>query len=189
MFADDQTDFLTSTCADFAKKNNSKTIVFQTGAWDLSYYNVRRTTEANETARKLLKVLTSILEGRLACPGLQHLVWLTSSPHAYCWQKMPEECNFHRGFRNNDAIAALNEFYMDGIFSANIKSDLKVSMIDVYGIIKPRLMFNEGAEVACLNHFECRAYERDGSLKILYAPGGRAVFETLLMSLMSHANV
>ena len=114
------------------------------------------------------------------------MVWLTSSPHAYCWQKMPEECNFHRGFRNNDAIAALNEFYMDGIFSANIKSDLKVSMIDVYGIIKPRLMFNEGAEVACLNHFECRAKELDRNLSIVFTPGGRAVYETILMSLFSY---
>ena len=98
----------------------------------------------------------------------------------------PIQCDLHRGFRNNDAIAALNEFYMDGIFSANIKSDLKVSMIDVYGIIKPRLMFNEGAEVACLNHFNCCGYEKDGSLNVLYAPGGRAVFETLLMSLISN---
>ena len=66
MFADDVSDFLTRTCANFpyGQQNSTKTIVFQTGAWDLSYNNIRRITETSVSARKLIAVLTSILEGR-----------------------------------------------------------------------------------------------------------------------------
>ena len=84
-----------------------------------------------------------------------------------------------RGYRYNPAISALNQAILT--FVDNIESKIKISIIDSYSSIKPRLGFNEDNEVACLDHYNCRVnYGSNTASAMVWTPGGKAVFDAIL---------
>eukprot|EP01041_Mallomonas_annulata_P002235 gene2235-4344_t len=106
-------------------------------------------------------------------------------------------CDYGRGQRISANVQALNEFYLKSIF-LNIQSSKtskqksitimnkaspKLTVIDAYSIAVPRLIFNEGNEVTCLNHYLCRVHNKgngSSTLDMVHTPAGNAILQTIL---------
>lgn len=176
------------------------TIVLQTGAWDLSVAPLRNliNNPVYGGGKQLSDVLGSILSKTTACPGLEHVVWLTSVPYPMCYNPHEADCGKHRNYRTNSAIAATNEYFLQALLNnqnpASETGWLKFSVIDAYSIIKPRLLLNEDSEVLCLSHYICRVYgssysvmgkeTMDGSGVItLLTQAGVAVVQSIIQAL------
>eukprot|EP01036_Dinobryon_divergens_P024207 gene24207-32636_t len=176
------------------------TIVLQTGAWDLSVAPLRNliNNPVYGGGKQLSDVLGGILSKTISCPGLEHVVWLTSVPYPMCYNPHEADCGKHRNYRTNSAIAATNEYFLQALLrNRNPVSEtgwLKFSVIDAYSIIKPRLLLNEDSEVLCLSHYICRVYSSsysvmgketmDGSGVItLLTQAGVAVVQSIIQAL------
>ena len=216
-YADDQSDLLLKYCTNFNNENinlqknynknenlnnnlndnsmNKHIIIFNTGIWDLSVSSIRRLFHANETGKKLLASIISILTGNVPCAGLIHFIWLLAPPHPLCFHNKNEnnddnECQASLAYRNNPAINALNEYYLNQLLNITLNSQIKLSIIDSYNIIKPRLIFSDDYETACNDHYLCRVGlgpPNDTTITI-HTPGGDAVVEAILLAIL-HANV
>ena len=183
IFADDQSDFLINYCHGLSSDtSHNHTFVFQTGAWDLSIYSLRRLVRSTNSAQRLTNTVKSILEGTLACPNLKHLVWLTAIPHPVCYSDVEIQCNGGRNHRTTDNIAALNTFYMNGFLSSKIRPGIQLSIVDVYSIIKPRLALNELVDAVGTHYLSRRAGSES---TLVHTIGADAVLEALLRALVS----
>uniref|UniRef100_A0A7S0T041 Uncharacterized protein n=1 Tax=Chromulina nebulosa TaxID=96789 RepID=A0A7S0T041_9STRA len=184
LYADDQSDLLVSLCnkleSNKVTEHVNYTVVFQTGAWDITHMPLARVLR-DFPAMKLIKVVHRILSGEIKCGNLIHFIWKTSVPYPFC----VDDVNCAGNHRNCASIAALNSFYLKHIMKSNVTENIKFSIVDTYSIIKPRLAFNERYEVACNNHYICiLQYERGESIPFLaHTPGGDAVIESLLLAL------
>jgi hypothetical protein len=185
-----QSEFLISNCA--AMQNASEygdtrkyTIIFQTGAWDLTIASLRRALHDPVTFARLLEVFGDIFSGTTKCGGLSHLLWLTSVPHPVCFDDSNPNCNGDRGYRINPAINALNRHLVTNILrlSQLRNTQIQLSVVDAYHIVHPRLIFNEQSEVACLNHFTCRVTDSKKTNVLAQTPGGTAVVKSILNAL------
>jgi hypothetical protein len=168
------------------------TFLFQTGAWDLMMASLRRSTRDPLAYPRLLKIFESIFSGSLPCGGLTHLVWLTPLPHPICFDDANTMCQSDRSFRNNPAVEALNQHLMSNVLRmSQIKNTrIRLSVIDAFSIVRPRLIFNEHGEIACLNHFTCRVTNKiDNSTQIVQSPGGTAVVKSILNVLSFEYNL
>lgn len=223
-----QSGFLTQLCsqleqdrksANFSVRSSNHTFIFQTGAWDLAA-PLRRAMQDSGSAPQLLDVFRRIFTGTMPCGRLRHVLWLTSVPHPLCYNDKNVECDGSRSYRTNTAIAALNQFYLDGLFDivntlpshkagdggsggagggvassagsgVGAAARIILSVIDAFGIIKPRLMFSENNEINCLNHFTCRVsfllpeqlYGETATSALLQTPGGAALVKSILLAL------
>jgi len=176
---------------DFEKKVDpvNFTIIIQTGAWDLSVAPLRNLIHnpifggGKELSDTLLKVIN-----HNSCPGLHHLIWVTSVPYPQCYNPKEPDCGRHRNYRTNSAISAVNQYFIQSIFEQRAERPLvKLSIVDAYSIIKPRLVLNEDSEVICLSHYLCRIRSllpRDNDEVImLQSPAGAAVVQTIIHAL------
>lgn len=59
-----------------------------------------------------------------------------------------------------------------------------MSIVDVYSIIKPRLLFEQNLEVVCTNHYLCRRDKTD----LFFTPGGNAVLQSLFKAIQVGIN-
>eukprot|EP01032_Pedospumella_encystans_P015922 gene15922-18186_t len=248
------------------------TIIFQTGAWDLSMGSVRRAIKDPFAMPRVMRVFQRIFDGSLQCGGLDKIVFLTSLPYPVCFDDSELECNGHRSFRSNVAIEALNTYLVSNMLrisqlpyspyraqtdqSSNIiqrparklysssgtlkatqmhgvretkklhrfetakkvprdtssvvitqsaltahttvagKEDkdkhaakhatngIRLSIIDTYGIVYPRLLFNELGEIPCLNHYTCRVFIVPSNKTVLIqSPAGAAIVRSILTAL------
>jgi hypothetical protein len=204
--AQHQSAFLTELCgrlqddtlsSNYSVRSSNHTLIFQTGAWDLSSGSLRRFLKDPNVGLRLLKVFEGIFTGTLPCGNLKHIVWLTSLPHPVCYDDANVQCEGNRSYRLNAAIAAGNDFYLRYLLrvireatAAGLTSAPRVSVIDTFSIIRPRLIFNEDNEVNCLNHYSCRVsapassrYAEGHANVMLHTPGGAAVVKSIINAL------
>ena len=85
-------------------------------------------------------------------------------------------------------LIAVNQYFIQSIFEQRAERPLvKLSIVDAYSIIKPRLVLNEDSEVICLSHYLCRIRSllpRDNDEVImLQSPAGAAVVQTIIHAL------
>eukprot|EP01041_Mallomonas_annulata_P007370 gene7370-15051_t len=189
-----ETSTSTSTPDRSEDSQEAAAVVFlQTGHWDL-FLNGLRFIVANHTnyspGYKLLQLFNDIFTGNLPCPGISHIVWMTAVPYPLCFSHRDHTpCEIIRGQRYNANIRAMNEYFLRGIVSsyANAtsthtsttnkkKNNIRLSVIDAYSIIYPRIIYDENNELICSNHYSCR---EDGQ-RPRYTPGGAAVLQSIL---------
>lgn len=266
-----QSDFLQQLCQslqnDTLNGSGAKyTVIFQTGAWDLSMASVRRAIKDPFAMPRLMRVFQSIFTGSLLCGGLVEILFLTALPHPLCFDDYNFKCNGDRSYRTNVAIEALNHYLTSTILrssqlpqnrphprsndqarklstahgtenlkakhgiprekkllrrfesakkgrskpnsilftlppvetssppilpevpaknaSFRVTSGIRLSIIDTFSIIHPRLLFNELGETACVNHFTCRVHINPvGNTVLIQSPGGTAVVKSILTAL------
>jgi hypothetical protein len=200
-----QSAFLTDLCerlqndtrsGNYSISSSNHTLIFQTGAWDLSSGSLRRLIKDPNVGLRLLKVFEGMITGALPCGHLKHIVWMTSLPHPVCYDDANTGCAANRSYRLNAAISAGNDFYLRYLLkiiqdaAAAGSSAIRVSVIDTYNIVRPRLIFNEDNEVNCLNHYSCRVsapassrYAEGRANVMLHTPGGAAVVKSIINAL------
>jgi hypothetical protein len=186
IFADDQSSRLETICNTMDKQHNN-TIVFMTGAWDLTFVGVRRIYNDPITGYKLASMMRRVLDGTISCPYLERFIWLTEIPYSPCYDDKDTHCNVVKGFRTNGAIAALNEYYVNALADIKIRDGLSFTIIDAFSIIAPRLQLLPDVEYDCSFHYHCRPYGKSrepAEPKILgHTPAGDAMVRAILLAL------
>jgi len=167
-----QTHHIPKLCNTLQKSvSNNVTIIFQTGAWDLSMAPLIRLIRDSTAGPLLMSVFSDIFSGTLKCGNLKHVVWLTSMAYFTCMDKK-SKCLENRSYRTNTAIAAGNQFFLTELFKmyrshlirqkstdeGNRGNRIQLSIVDAFHMIKPRLLLDDRNEVTCTNHFSCRVY-------------------------------
>ena len=170
-YASEQATFLREFCNNTLSLSNNKTITLfiSTGHWDLMYAALRNLIHDQGYGHVLVDVIRRILQKEIKCKGLRHIVWLTAAPYPIC-ANSALQCRNKRGFRTNANLRALNEFYLQNLLSIKPLDGIRLSVVDVFNIIYPRIFLRELEEVICNNHFICR--ELLGALYV--TPGGMA---------------
>lgn len=184
LFIHDVADALLDICSLHKNSSHKNTIVLQFGAWDLMYSSLRRLLWHPHNGQKLISSLSSVLNGSHQCIGVNHIIWITSMPYPYCIED-GSACFFWQNFKNNAAISASNQFFTEKIKNLPPSPHIRISIVDAYSIIKPRLIFRYENEVVCANHFLCRM-TFDGKLAMVQTPGGKAVLESIVRALLLH---
>ena len=184
IFADDSADYLKNMCNNFNKSLNH-TIIFMTGAWDVKYLPMRRLFKAN-VGPKLIQSMYDILNDNYSCNHLKHFIWMTSMPYPINLNES-DHVQVARGYRYNDIISTVNQYYLSNILKyQNITK--KLTIIDTYNIIKPRLLYNnQTTEFACRYHYLCRHGFGSNFLPIFTTPGGIAYMNALILALKSYS--
>lgn len=164
------------TAAANGKSLGNATFVIQTGAWDLGATGVRRYISDPITGLpRLLATVERLASGELDCPGLMHIVFATAVPYPFCFDHEDWHCDLLRGYRNNDAIAASNDFAISTLLAMNFTATRRLSIVDSFGIIKPRIILNSDNEVICSNHYVCREDQKGlGQINDVITKGGYA---------------
>ena len=107
---------------------------------------------------------------------------MTTVPHPLCFESA--RCEAFRGSRNNAVIRILNSHYTTVIAEMKWRKDLKVSIIDAFSVVAPRLIFPQHEEIVCNCHYLCSVYNnRKGFLELFHTPGGDAVVQLILHAL------
>lgn len=167
----------------FPKNGTRNTIIFQFGAWDLWQSPLQLLVNGSRGA-KLIAELARILTNPASCPGLVHVVYVTMTPYPLCFDERDDYCHNLRGHNNNAASAALNRYFIEELL--NIKRryphSLKLSIVDAYSIIKPRLVLSNDNEVTCSTHYLCRE-DYKGQLRVITTPAGYAVLEAIFAAI------
>ena len=182
MFANEVAGILSQICASGENLTNKNvTIFFQFGAWDLMYSTLRRLVYEPRTLQTLSRTIEKILDGNLRCTGVERLVWLTSLPYPNCFNEKDYHCWWLRTFKNDAAIASLNQIFLAELKRMKNRLLIPLTVIDAFSIVAPRLTLNYENEVICSNHFICRVeVGRGKTLRIAHIPGGSAVLESIL---------
>lgn len=187
IFADDQADCLSSLCSSFSKSNLNHTIVFQTGVWDLTFTPIRRMLHDSNTASKLASRIIRILDGRIACRGLRHFIWLTETPNSPCLNEDDITCRDTLGYRTNGGLAALNEYYLYPLMNATVSPGIDFTIIDAYSIMLPRVQLLPDTEYDCSFHYHCKSYSKEyidqKTLQLSHTPAGDAMTKAILLAL------
>lgn len=200
-------------------QESNRLLFIQPGVWDQKNYGLRYILQRNHStvsAMKLLATLELIFSGNMSCPSLAHIVWMTAVPYPLCFGH--KTCVDMQWMLYNSNMIALNEFYVTSILNLyrlypSAKDRLKLSIIDAFNIVAPRLLFNPDNEVVQTNHFTNRVknynieiesvgsslsrrrshrHARDHNRTaspwqgVIVTPGGSAVIQAMLLA-MKHA--
>ena len=162
------------------------TLILQNGAWDLFNMNFRHMMNTTNNNQKLMLTLTNILSNPInSCPNLKHLIWLTAVPYPIC-HSSNTDCNQWRKYSRNSIISALNQNNLNIMIKSKVHSNIKLSIIDSFSIMKPRLVFNEYMEVTTTLHYLATLKEYGiNSNGIVHTVAGDAELESLLLALAS----
>jgi hypothetical protein len=165
------------------QQQGRRVFVLQAGDWDLSV-SISRVFKDPRYATNLVNVLTDLLEGRLACPRVQHVVFVTGLPYPMCNADADGDyCADQRCFRTNTAIAAMNTHILQHLLNATLQPGMKLSVVDAYSIVSPRIMMNENVEIGCANHFSCAVQGQQRRTYMIHGRSGMAVLQALLHAL------
>ena len=175
-FASTQASYLLGICNDtYSNPDHIKTtIIINTGHWDLNYASLRNLIHDQGYGQVLVNVLRGILQGDIPCKGLRQIVWLTATPYPICANSILQ-CQNKRGLRSNANLRALNEFYLQNILRIKPLDGIRLSVVDVFNIIYPRIFLREMEEVICNMHFICR----EARETLLVTPGAMAAVRAI----------
>jgi len=159
------------------KDGTSAVIILQTGDLDLLSYSSRVVIRDHRIGQGLVDLIADIVTGFKRCGFLKKFVFVTPVPYPFCRQNTPSRCEEKRGFRSNDAINAIRQFFLGGLSKAirirrekrqEKRSEISLEVVDAFSIIRSRLIYED--EVFKLNHYLCWCNET----KMMYeSPGGR----------------
>jgi hypothetical protein len=182
-YADDLALNIRKVCENLTTPMGRGILVLQTGDWDLSV-SVSRALKDSSYLANLARVLTDVLEGRTPCPSIHHIIFITGLPYPLCNADGDADfCGDQRCFRTNTAVAALNIYILQRLLNVTVHPGMKLSIVDAYSIIIPRIMLNENIETTCSNHFSCAVEGRHRRTHMVYSPSGMAIFQSLLHAL------
>lgn len=187
-YTDDMADLLVQLCRSPTAVGRKKVIIHP-GPWDLSSASLRLFMHDGNYLPNLLRVVQSILDGSQSCPSVETLVFVLQSPFPLCNDDSFFTCNQWRHYRHNPSIAAANKHVLSILLHPKTKQPSSLSpppqlaIVDVYSIIKPRLGFDEDAEIACAAHYVCRVtWDRDSAT--IWTLGGKAAFDAIMHALL-----
>lgn len=155
------------------------TLVFQFGAWDLQASPLELLIN---TSGLNFKKIHSIFSDPTYCKNLVHIVFITAVPYPLCYDESDKPCYQLRGMSNNGAISALNRHTIKELLDLKrqFKDSVKLSIVDAYSIIKPRILLDNFKEVVCSFHYLCRE-KINGNYQNIATVGGLAIVEALLL--------
>jgi hypothetical protein len=184
-YANEHVEVLSKTCTTWANRGVTNGVfIVQAGDWDLTV-GISRFLRDPSYGASLVKFLKELVEGSLNCSAVSHLVYVTGVPHPVCMSDLGHDyCADMRSFRTNTAIAALNTYVLRHLLAATVHPSMKLSIVDAYSIISPRIMLNENHETVCTNHFSC-GVEFNRRDTMAHTPSGMAVNQALLYALTS----
>lgn len=162
-------------------KEKKKSIVFQFGSWDLNALPLRALIRNPTAALHVIEGLKVLLASNRCSSSQLRLIWLTDMPYPTCikseflgnlgFDGEINSCEKSRGYRNNYAISAFNQWFTHEL---EILSSNMIVIVDAYGIISPRLIDKETS--TCGNHF---LYHPKDSIMIKTSGGVAAAGEVL----------
>ena len=160
-----------------AQQRRIHTLVFQFGAWDLQASPLELLVDTSGVKLAIAKIFSD--PGY--CKNLVHLIYITAVPYPLCYDESDRPCYQLRGMSNNGAISALNRHTIKELLELKrqFKDSVKLSIIDAYSIIKPRILLDNFNEVTCSFHYLCRE-KLNGKYQNIATIGGIAVVEALL---------
>lgn len=179
--ADDVADLLVQICDQ--KKNAKVKVVMHVGPWDFAAGSLRLFLRESNNLPKLLKVVDAIIDGTQKCSTMVTLVWLLQAPFPVGYDDSTF-INRWRFNRFNPAIAAANKYILDFLLLRKPRrnSTTQLAIVDMFSIIRPRLAFDEEAELACVSHFVCRIdWDRDSAT--IWTMGGKSTFDAVVHAL------
>jgi hypothetical protein len=163
------------------------TVFISGGSWDISQNSIRYSIRSPYAAKGFLKAIKDIFLGDLECYGISHIVYLTAVPFPMCYNDVTsKDCEGDRRGRINSNTVILNQYIVSSLLSIynsslyNNKSTPTLSIIDAYGIISPRLSFNQDNEVICKCHYLCKVVDDIAKYPFIHTPGGNAVLQSIL---------
>lgn len=184
-YTDDVADLLIQLCRSTAAAAGRKKVVIHPGPWDMSSGSLRLFIRDNNYLPNLLRAVQTILDGSQSCPSIETLVLVLQAPFPLCNDDSFFICNQWRYYRRNPAIAAANKHILNSLLHPKTKASSlspRLAIVDMYSIIKPRLGFDEDAEIACAAHYVCRVtWNRDSAT--IWTLGGKAVFDAIMHAL------
>ena len=162
------------------------TVIFQTGHWDLSgkISSLRFLIASDGLGLQLIDFIKSILSGRTVCKGLQHFIWLTTLPYPFCAHNF--YCKENRGRRTTDNIRALNSFYTSQLLNINMSPSIRLSIVDAFNIVYPRIFLAEEKEVVAVNHYLAGGSFGAGSFGVRATFAGFAIADAVREALSDH---
>jgi hypothetical protein len=161
------------------------TLVLSTGDWDL-ITGISRVLRVPRFAPALIAYLQDLLENKFPCPNVHHVVFVTGMPYPVCTDNNNVTCATERRYRTNSAIAALNDYYLQGLIRVKVHPSKKLSIVDAFSIVAPRMLMNGNFDVSCGNHFNCAVGDEHGAeTQMIYGPSGTAVLQAVLHALSS----
>jgi hypothetical protein len=187
-YANDLVPTIMSLCG---TQKTPTTIVFQTGDWDLTV-GLSRVMRDPRYSRAVSAFMKKLLEGSYPCAPVIHVVYVTAVPYPQCLADgrqgmFPLACQAQRGFRTNSAIAALNSYYIDEYTKINVHPSKKLSIVDAFSIIQPRILMNENTETGCINHFACLVFVDENQptqrTELIYGQSGLAMVQAIMHAL------
>ena len=193
IYADDQSDLLLSLCqawsAEPPSTAPSRTIILQTGSWDVTLMPLRRLLRFKQAASRLIDTIRAILLNQVSCGSLQHIVFLTTVPRTLCFDDS-SDCFIasHPEHRKSSSLLAASFNYvaslLRGLHQTQAKSSIALSIVDAFSIIQSRLIFSRRDEMIC--HYLCRMPAKtdldNAPLVLVHTKGGDAVVEALLLA-------
>jgi hypothetical protein len=159
------------------------TVIFSTGDWDL-ITGISRVLRVPRFFSALVTFLQDLLEGRYSCPSVEHVVFVTGMPYPVCTDNNNVTCATERRYRTNSAIAALNEYYVRTLTKINVHPSKKLSIVDAFSVIFPRMLLNGNFDISCGNHFNCAVAAEHGT-EMIFGASGTAVLQDVLHALTS----
>jgi hypothetical protein len=154
--------------------SRKRSIVIQTGAWDLQCSTLRLMIGFPENSQFLIDAISDITTGITKCGNLEKIVFVTPVPHPICRKYDQMRCEHHKGSRTNANIATLREFYLKGLHTGildrvrQLRNATKntdngteperypppqLHIVDAFDIIRSRLHYKD--EAYKLSHFMC----------------------------------
>jgi hypothetical protein len=184
-YANYETDRLKEICNRTVDPGVEYTVVMQTGSWDMFTGSLRKLIRSPRSAQELLKTISDILQGRLPCAHLTHLIWVTSVPFPVCYEI---GCDKMRGYRTSTAMAAEVEFYMSSLLKLRMLPSKRLSIVDAFSIIQPRAGLSYNYESVCDDHYQCIVQGYRGLFEMTYTPGGLGVSQAILHALTEQSS-
>ena len=162
------------------------TVIFQTGHWDLSgkISSLRFLIASDGLGLELIDFIKSILSGRTVCKGLQHFIWLTTLPYPFCAHNF--YCKENRGRRTTDNIRALNSFYTSQLLNIKVSPSIRLSIVDAFNIVYPRIFLAEEKEVVAVNHYLAGGSFGAGSFGVRATFAGFAIADAVREAISDH---
>jgi hypothetical protein len=184
-YASEHARFINSACELFRyERRGNGILIVQAGDWDLTI-GISRVLRDPHFGQTMVSAFRKILEGS-ECDSVKHVVYVTAVPYPICQSDSgSENCARFRSYRTNTATAAINEYVLRHLLAMQVNGTKKLSIVDAYSIISPRIMLNENYDAVCANHYSCALDNGRGSAIMVHTPGGMALNQALMHAIAS----
>jgi hypothetical protein len=183
-FADDQLSYIKGFCGNLQQAAKKGVLTLAPGGWELNA-GISKILRDPNYGPALFTFLKNILEGTESCPGIKHIIIITPVPYPMCSSDKNWYCVSHRLLRTNPAFGAMREYFLERLLNVSVIPSKKLSIVDSFSIIYPRVILNENFNVICENHYSCAVneYLSPQLVEMAHGPPGMAVVQSLINAL------